>query len=158
MSQKGIKLFAITHQSDQEEVNDFKNKFWPNAPLYQDPDRVFFAELGGGSVRRGNLLSLLNPFGKSAKNFSSASKNVKDWNMKGDGTVLGGTFVLSPSQVLYQFKEDQVLHFGLSSPSKVLLLAHEVFFFFPLSRYLSPHAQFGERADVKDLIDAASSA
>lgn len=109
LESNGIRLVAITHQNDQSEVSDFKSKYWPNAPLYQDPEMVFYSELGGGQLRYGNVLNLLNPFSRSFKAGQEASKNVKDWNLRGEGRILGGSFVITPSQVAYQFKES---HFG----------------------------------------------
>lgn len=102
----GVGLAAVLHENKPEEVKKFKEDFWPDASLYWDREKAFFTELGGGRLRRASALSLLNPFSPVWRRASDARKNVRDYNLKGEGTTLGGSLVLSQDRVCLQFNEE----------------------------------------------------
>lgn len=60
--------------------------------LYYDESKAFYKAVHGGSVKKGSLLALLNPFGDAWGNMKRAKKAgiVKDSNINGDGLTLGG--------------------------------------------------------------------
>ena len=59
----GVRLVAVLHEELPEQVAEFKADFWPGE-LYLDETKAVFAAVGGGSVRRGSLLSFLNPLSR----------------------------------------------------------------------------------------------
>mmetsp|Transcript_4692 Transcript_4692/g.16731 ORF Transcript_4692/g.16731 Transcript_4692/m.16731 type:complete len:89 (+) Transcript_4692:463-729(+) len=73
---------------------------------------TFFKALGGGKVRKGGLSSFFKP--GLWKRYGKMDKATKeDANLKGEGTILGGTYVVSKEGVQYQFKEKD---FGVAAP------------------------------------------
>lgn len=60
--------------------------------FYFDQTCAFNKAVHGGSIRKGSLAALLNPFGEAWKNAkrAKASGLVKDSNMNGDGLTMGG--------------------------------------------------------------------
>lgn len=89
----------MLHENIPAEVEDFR-PFFPGGSLYLDGDRRFF-----GPTERRMLLTGFLRADVYAQIFRTKQKNVPG-NLKGDGTLLGGVFVLGPaSEVLYEHRE-----------------------------------------------------
>ena len=68
----------------------------------------FYKALGGGSIRKGNLLSFLNPFSSVWSRNSEAVKAGVKGNFIGEGTNLGGQYVVAKGgAVTFEFLEHQ---------------------------------------------------
>jgi len=68
----------------------------------------FYKAVHGGEVKRGSLLSLLNPFSKAYANIreTKAAGRVTDQNFEGDGLTLGGLAILDVGgEAVYTFAE-----------------------------------------------------
>mmetsp|Transcript_36993 Transcript_36993/g.59459 ORF Transcript_36993/g.59459 Transcript_36993/m.59459 type:complete len:90 (-) Transcript_36993:305-574(-) len=74
---------------------------------------TFFKALGGGKVRKGSLLSFLNPWSPIYKKYNVIKDDVKDSNLKGEGSIFGGLYIVSTKGVHYQFIEK---NFGDAAP------------------------------------------
>lgn len=106
---------CLLKENISEEVSEFYvEDYWPpSTPLYLDNDMTFFKALGGGKLRKGSLLSFLNPFSAIYKRLKVVQKDVKDYNLKGEGTIFGGLYVVSNQGVHYQHVEKD---FGVAAP------------------------------------------
>ena len=114
----GVHLVAVLGEDLPEQVSEFKQKHW-GGEVYLDQEKALFAALGGGVVRRGSLLSFLNPFAPLWKNVS-ASKGVTG-NFVGDGLTFGGLLVVRKGgDVEYAFQETT---FGDHAPQEDVLAA-----------------------------------
>ena len=107
----GVGLCAVLKENIPKEVAEFNTEeFWPG-PVYLDEQMVFFKALGGGTVRKGNLLGLvgglINPWSSTSKITKEANALVKNSNFKGEGTILGGLYVVDGKRddVVFQFVE-----------------------------------------------------
>jgi hypothetical protein len=110
----GCDLVCLLKENIADEVEAFhREPYWsPSTPLYLDEDMTFFRALGGGKVRKGGLSSFFKP--GLWKRYGKMDKATKeDANLKGEGTILGGTYVVSKEGVQYQFKEKD---FGVAAP------------------------------------------
>jgi hypothetical protein len=85
------------------------------------PPRLFQA-VGEGKVRTQGVLSMLNPWNKAYGLAAEAKKRVKDSNLSGDGTVLGGMLVVRQGEggVSYMSREEG---FGDFAPLDEVLAA-----------------------------------
>lgn len=104
----GVALVCIVHEWLDREIAAFAPEYW-GGRLLLDSDRAFNAAVHGGTVKKGSLLDLLNPFGRAYKNMkrAKASGTVKDSNLTGDGMTLGGTMILRKGgAVEYSFAEE----------------------------------------------------
>ncbi len=112
-------LRAILTRSPRAQVAEFSGKFWPGGEVYLDEDKALFKAVGGGAVRRGSLLSFLNPFSRIWSNVKE-SKGAEG-NFVGDGLTFGGLLVVKPGgQVVYAFQEET---FGDHAPHEEVLRA-----------------------------------
>ena len=103
----GCKLTCVLKENIESQVTEFSNKFWP-AELYLDEQMSFFRVLGGGKLRKGNLLQLLNPWSTAYVSIGEAKKSaagLPESNFTGEGKIMGGLFVMKPGErgVQYQF-------------------------------------------------------
>lgn len=57
-------------------------------------DKTFYKAFGDGQLKTQSALSLLNPFNPAWSRIRAANKNVKDHNVLGEGTILGGVLVV----------------------------------------------------------------
>ncbi|KAK3282214.1 hypothetical protein CYMTET_10038 [Cymbomonas tetramitiformis] len=114
----GVNLVCLLHENLPEEVKEYQ-EFWPG-PLYLDNDQVFFKALGGGKVRRGSLLTFLNPCSVVWSHAKRSQQSVAKSNLKGDGLTMGGLFVLNGTKVQYYFREET---FGVHAPLDDVLTA-----------------------------------
>ena len=107
-----------------EEVSAFNtDEYWPTStPLYLDEDMTFFKALGGGKLRKGSLLGFLNPWSGIYKRLKKIKQDVKDSNLNGEGTILGGLYVVSNQGIHYEHVEQD---FGVAAPIDDVLQACE---------------------------------
>jgi len=118
----GCKLVCVLKEGLPAEVAEFKDNYW-RGELYLDKEMGFFKAVAGGTVKKGNLATFLNPFSTVWKRASAAKEaGVKTQNMNGEGTILGGLFVMRAGSkgVEYQFQER---NFGDSAPVEDVLTA-----------------------------------
>jgi len=68
----GCNLVCLLKENIPAEVSAFHTEdYWPTTtPLYADEDMTFFKALGGGKVRKGSLLSFLNPWSPIYKKYN----------------------------------------------------------------------------------------
>lgn len=106
---------CLLKENIPEEVSEFHvEDYWPTStPLYLDDDMTFFKALGGGKLRKGSLLSFLNPWSSIYKRLKVVQKDVKVSNLKGEGTIFGGLYVVSKRGIHYQHVEKD---FGVAAP------------------------------------------
>lgn len=133
-----VRLVAILHEEVTAEVAEFKSDFWPGE-LYLDETKAVYAALGGGAVRRGSLLSFLNPWSRiwcalatsarAARRLDAArahrthvkasNRVVEKSNLVGDGLTFGGLLVIRrDGGVQYAFQEQT---FGDHAPPEDVL-------------------------------------
>ena len=111
----GCDLVCLLKENIPEEVSSFHTEdYWPTStPLYLDDDMTFFKALGGGKVRKGSLMGFLNPFSGIYKRAKKIQGDVKESNLKGEGTIMGGLYVISNQGIHYQHIEED---FGVAAP------------------------------------------
>jgi len=101
-------VICIVHEWKDREIDAFTKDYW-GGEIYFDESKAFYAAVHGGTIKKGSMLSMLNPFSKAWKNIREVSKRglVTDHNMEGDGATLGGLAVLdSPNgNAVYTFEE-----------------------------------------------------
>lgn len=115
----GVSLTAVLHENLPEQVAEFRGTYWPGERVFLDQNKELFTFLGGGQLRRGSLLSFLNPFSRVWANAKEAS-GVQG-NFTGDGLTLGGLLVVKPGgEVAYAFQEET---FGDHAPQEDILRA-----------------------------------
>ena len=98
VDRRGVPLIAVLHEKLGSE--EFQQFF--SGPLYYDQDKTFF---GGEHQRRLGLLGFLRL--DVWLNIYKSVQAGTDGNMKGDGTLLGGVYVLGKDDqgVLYHHQE-----------------------------------------------------
>ena len=117
----GVSLVAVLHENREEQVEQFRGEFWPGAPVYLDTDMALFKAVGGGQVRVGSLSWFLNPFSRIWKNVAAANAVVKSSNLEGEGTKLGGLYVVKKGgDVQFAFQEKT---FGDHAPPEEVIAA-----------------------------------
>jgi len=111
----GCTLACVLKEGLPAEVEEFKRDFWPEH-LYLDENKGFFRAVWDGELKKGSIATFLNPFSRVWKNVKSAQKaGVENYNIKGEGLIKGGLFVMKPGSkgVQYQYQERQ---FGDHAP------------------------------------------
>jgi hypothetical protein len=133
LDKAGVRLVAVLHEALPEQVAEFKADFWPGE-LYLDESKAFFKAVGGGDIRRGSLLSFLNPFSRiwcaracawhafcarvcpsvawrlltahtSRTHVKDSNRTVEKSNLIGDGLTFGGLLVVrKDGKVQYAFQ------------------------------------------------------
>lgn len=123
----GARIVCVVHEWKELEVNAFHPTYWPGE-LYHDFNQDFYKAFGDGNLRRGSLLSFMNPFSRAWANVRRAngSNLVKEHNLNGEGMILGGLLVMKK---------------GEGGPV-----------------YMHVESTFGDHADVKDVLEAAKKA
>jgi len=114
-----VDLACLVKENLPEQIDEFHKSYWPG-PIYLDENMSFFKALGSkGKVRKGNLaslaMSLLNPWSDVWKVNNAAKSHKVEGNFVGEGTILGGVFVMGRGNqgVVYQFREED---FGVHAP------------------------------------------
>ena len=90
---------CTTAKTDEElGVQEFQDQYWP-FPLYLDEDKEFYTSLGSRTFS--DLPGTWNPF-EFWRGLKSIGERIKeknlDGNMRGEGLVLGGIFVIDPKK------------------------------------------------------------
>ena len=118
----GVKLVCVVHEWIDREIDAFRPEYW-GGPLFFDEGKAFYKAVHGGTLRKGSLLALLNPFGEAWRNGkrAQASGLVKESNLNGDGLTLGGLLVVARGgDVVYSHGEKT---FGDHAPEDEVLAA-----------------------------------
>jgi hypothetical protein len=78
--------------------------------------------VGEGQLRKQSVLSLLNPWNKAYYLAAEAKQRVKDSNLAGDGTVLGGMLLVQAGEggAVYMSREES---FGDFAPLEDVMAA-----------------------------------
>jgi hypothetical protein len=123
-TKKEIRLIVVVHEWKDREIEAFTKEYW-KGELYFDQTKAFYKAVHGGELKKGSLLSLLNPWSKAYKNIreAKAAGRVKEQNFEGDGLTLGGLVILDcpTGNAVYTFEEK---NFGDHADLKTI--AHEV--------------------------------
>jgi len=100
----GLNMVAIVHENLDNEIEEFNNGFWKGT-VYFDKEKAFFSALGGGEIQYGGFVNFLKPSVWS--NILRNRKTGVTGNFKGDGTVLGGLYIIKSDTegVTYQYRE-----------------------------------------------------
>ena len=89
-------------------VGEFQSKYF-NFPLYLDEEKTFYSALGNRKITS-DLKGSWNPF-EVYQGFKAIGERIKaknlEGNFRGEGLILGGILVVSPSQgVVYTYYEE----------------------------------------------------
>ncbi|CAE7478939.1 Prxl2a, partial [Symbiodinium sp. KB8] len=92
------RVVALVKEDLENEVKEFREGFWPGEVL-MDSEHKFYKALGGGETHQPlGLLSflgmMLNPF-SSSKTKANIKNTTTPGNMKGEGFIAGGCYVLN---------------------------------------------------------------
>lgn len=121
---KGIQLVVLLNEYVDSEVKAFWPRYWGGV-VVADSNRDFFKALGQGKMPRENYLTgfFLNPTALS--NFKRATATNFDWNVRGEGNIKGGMYILRAGSggIAYQFVER---NFGDWAPLDEVMEACEI--------------------------------
>ncbi|RIA90415.1 hypothetical protein C1645_769977 [Glomus cerebriforme] len=117
----GLNMVAIVHEILDNEVEEFNEGFWKGT-VYFDKEKAFYNSLGGGKLQYAGFVSFIKP-----SVWSNIRRNYKTGvtgNFKGDGSVLGGLYIIKSDTegVVYQYREKV---WGDQAPLKQVLKACE---------------------------------
>ena len=171
----GVRLVAVLHEEREEQVAEFKSDYWPGE-LFLDETKAVFKAVGGGSVRRGSLLSFLNPFSRiwcapertraaalaplapralitsrrRRTHVRESNRTVQKSNLVGDGLTFGGLLVVRrDGKVQYAFQVRSALLPACFHESRVLSSRKRLWVL------ASQELTFGDHAPPDDVLDAA---
>ena len=102
-----VRLVCIVHEWKEREIEAFTKDYW-HGELYFDGSKAFYKAVHGGQLKKGSLLSLLNPFSRAYANIRQvkAAGRVTEQNFEGDGLTLGGLAILDVGgDAVYTFEE-----------------------------------------------------
>lgn len=110
----GVQAVCVLPEDFQGEPADFAPEYW-DRDLFLDESLALFAAAGGGRVRRGSLLDLLNPRSHFWRVTAAAVKRAAAAGVKGNQkgglaqkTLKGGLLLLTPAgEVAYRFTEEE---------------------------------------------------
>lgn len=114
----GFKVVCVVHQSLPTEVEAFAKSFW-TGPLYLDPTKSLYKLLHNGRVRKGGIMSFFNA--NVWARIRSATREVSDHNLTGDGTTLGGMLLVAKGGTFYTLFPEK--DFGDYPPLEEVLAA-----------------------------------
>ena len=106
-SKPPVRLCVVVHEWIEREIEAFTKGYW-HGDIYFDETKAFYRAVHGGKLKRGSLLSLLNPFSKVHANMRQAKEagRVTEQNLQGDGLTLGGLVILDVGgEAVYTFEE-----------------------------------------------------
>mmetsp|Transcript_138342 Transcript_138342/g.240745 ORF Transcript_138342/g.240745 Transcript_138342/m.240745 type:complete len:192 (-) Transcript_138342:306-881(-) len=110
------RVVALVKEDLDQEVVDFRAGYWSDEVLL-DEQQAFFLALGGGTAHTpisgvaALVAIMLNPFSKSRakKAFAAVDEKKFGKNMKGEGFIAGGLYVLcQDGTVAYSFLEEEI--------------------------------------------------
>jgi len=93
-----IPLYAVVHEVLDNEVDEFKKYF--DGEVFLDGERKFY---GPRERWQGVISGLVKP--TVWGNIRRARRGNYEGNMKGEGRLLGGVFVIGNGEVLYDHQE-----------------------------------------------------
>lgn len=103
---RGIRLIGIAGEHLGRE--EFLAKFWKGELYFDLGKKTWFPAIHGGSKFSSTMSGIFSALsgGAVAKAWKRAQGKGVEGNLKGEGTVLGGVWVVHPQQgVLYEFRE-----------------------------------------------------
>jgi hypothetical protein len=104
----GVQLVVVLNEHIESEVRAFWPHYWAGTVLL-DESREFFKALGGGKLRKGNLITgfIFSP--RAIQNWKRAKTTGIQYNTVGEGLIKGGLYILGSGKtgVLYQFIEKE---------------------------------------------------
>ncbi|CAG8449232.1 2690_t:CDS:2 [Diversispora eburnea] len=100
----GVKMISIVRENLENEVEEFNKDFW-KGQVYLDEESSFYSTLGGGKLNVAGILNFLKPSVWS--NLRSNFKTTIRGNMKGDGKITGGIYIINKGSkgVEFQYHE-----------------------------------------------------
>jgi len=113
----GLDIVCVVHEWMDAEVAAFK-PYWPGA-VYLDKDKQLFKFIGGGALLQASALPLLNPFSGVWRRILAARKRVKQYNLVGNGWVMGGVMVAKAGGGLTYLHVEREL--GLPAPHDAVM-------------------------------------
>lgn len=102
---------------------EFQEKFFPNGKVYVDEKRDFYKALHGGKLEKGGLKDVFGSgFWKAIKRakVNGTKENGLKGDMKGEGRIYGGTYLIQNGEVVYEFSQHS---FTSYAPIKDILKA-----------------------------------
>ncbi|WIA33384.1 hypothetical protein OEZ86_006520 [Tetradesmus obliquus] len=97
LTDAGLKVACIVHEWIDREINAFVPEYWAG-DIYHDADKAFYKAFGQGELRTASSLALLNPLNPAWGRILAARKNVKDSNVNGEASILGGLLVVKAGE------------------------------------------------------------
>jgi len=97
LEEAGLKVVCVVHEWIDREINAFLPDYW-GGEIYHDVDKAFYKVFGEGNVRTSGSWSLLNPLSPIWARIRAANKRVKDSNLNGESSILGGLLVVGKGQ------------------------------------------------------------
>ncbi len=107
-----MQAVCVLPEDYKGEPADFAPEFW-DRDLFLDESLALFAAAGGGRVRRGGLLDLLNPCSHFWRETVPRAKRAAAAGVKGNQkgaqkTLKGGLLLLTPTgEIAYRFTEEE---------------------------------------------------
>ncbi|KAJ1928769.1 hypothetical protein IWQ60_001769 [Tieghemiomyces parasiticus] len=100
--QLGLNMVAVVHE--ELGVEEFQRDFW-KGPVYLDEQKRVFTALSGGKIKKAPLWNLCMP--SVFRSLRRAGKAGVQGNMKGEGRIMGGLFVIKQGDqgIAFQYKE-----------------------------------------------------
>eukprot|EP00775_Hariotina_reticulata_P005476 gene5476-5711_t len=117
----GLRVVCVVHEWIDREINAFVPEYW-GGEIYQDTDKAFYKVFGDGQLRTGSVLSMLNPLHPVWGRIMAARNNVKDSNLSGEASILGGLLVVAAGKegIKYMHAEKT---FGEFPPTEEVIAA-----------------------------------
>ncbi|KAF6261261.1 R53.5-related protein [Scenedesmus sp. NREL 46B-D3] len=97
LTDAGLKVVCVVHEWIEREISAFVPEYWAGE-IYHDADKAFYKAFGQGQLRTGSSLALLNPLNPAWGRIVAARKNVKDSNVVGEASILGGLLVVKAGE------------------------------------------------------------
>ena len=109
------RIVCLVKEDLETEVEDFRSRAWPGEVLL-DEASAFYSALGGGSTHKPHsvfsfLAMIFNPFSSdpTKRHLKRAEGAGMEGNMKGDGFVTGGCYVIRrDGSAQYSFLEENI--------------------------------------------------
>eukprot|EP00933_Yihiella_yeosuensis_P045192 TRINITY_DN40520_c0_g1_i1.p1 TRINITY_DN40520_c0_g1~~TRINITY_DN40520_c0_g1_i1.p1 ORF type:complete len:155 (-),score=43.99 TRINITY_DN40520_c0_g1_i1:41-505(-) len=109
------RVVGIVKEDLPGEVEEFQNKYW-KGEVVMDKEQKFYEALGGGSHHKpfglvSFLAMLANPWSsrRTKQNLSRVQSDKVENNMKGEGFVAGGCYVMRPDgSPAFSFLEEEL--------------------------------------------------
>ncbi|KAF9593778.1 hypothetical protein IFM89_025403 [Coptis chinensis] len=102
----GIQLIAVLHEQIDSEVNDFWPHYWGGMVIL-DRNKEFFKALGGGKLLKGKFITGFFFNSKALANYKRAKSMGIEQNLKGEGEIKGGLYVVGSGKkgIAFEFVE-----------------------------------------------------